>query len=204
MSNQNGAGASAAVVVHHVAGRVRIRVETARRNPARLEQIRDSIANIEGVHNVSANVALGTLTVHYEPGLFTKLIQRLREQGSKMDLFSLSDQKADVTPPVTHVDRALDNFVSRVNSGLGMLTGETVNLKELFPFSILLYSVFFVDKAIAASQWLSWVQFAFSTYLELHQEEPIAKVSKSVDALRDEVRQLRQELLGSLKKGAGQ
>ena len=32
------------------------------------------------------------------------------------------------------------------------------------------------------SQWLGWLQFAFSSYLEMHEGEPIAKVGNSVEA----------------------
>ena len=84
--------------------------------------------------------------------------------------------------------------MAKVNRVVQTGTGQAVNLKEIFPFGIILYAVLFVDKAIAASQWLSWLQFAISSYLELHDSEPIAQVGESVEALRAELQTLREEL----------
>ena len=55
-------------------------------------------------------------------------------------------------------------------------------------------------RPIAASQWMSWLQFALSTYLEVHQGEPIAEVGYSVKALRAELQELREELRTHFEK----
>ena len=184
-----------AEVVHHIAGRMRIRVLAAKRDSERLEKIRSSFEKLPGVLDVSANSGLGTLIIHYEPAAFGEAIQRITEHASNADLFLLRpppDENDD--PPVSDLDRAVDRFFGKVNRILEAGTGHAVNLKEIFPFGIILYALLFVDKAIAASQWLGWLQFAFSSYLELHGAEPIAQVGDSVEALRAELQALREEL----------
>lgn len=184
-----------AEVLHHIPGRMRIRVPAAKRDSERLEEIRSSIEKLPGVVDVSANSGLGTLIIHYELAAFGEAVQRITEHASKADLFLLRPPPdEDDEPPVSNLDRAVDQFVGKVNRILQAGTGQAVNLKEIFPFGIILYAVLFVDQAIAASQWLSWLQFAFSSYLDLHDGEPIAQVGDSVEALRAELQALRAEL----------
>lgn len=184
-----------AELVHHMAGRMRVRVPAAKRDPERLEKIRSSIQKIPGVLDVSANPALGTIVIYYEPALFDEAIQRVTEHAVKAELFALHPPDDDHDhPPISELDRVMDNFFGNVNRMIEAATGNAVNLKELFPFGILLYALVFIDKATAASQWLNWVQFAVSTYLEVHEGEPIAQVGDSVEALRAELQALREEL----------
>jgi Heavy metal associated domain 2 len=180
---------------------MRVRMPAAKRDAERLEEIRSSIRKLPGVLDVSANPALGTLVIHYDPALFGEVIQRVTEHASKADLFLLRPpDEEDDAPPVSQVERAVDQFFGKANRILEAATGHAVNLKEVFPFGILLYAVLFVDKAIAASQWMSWLQFAISTYLELHEAEPIAQVGDSVEALRAELQALREELRTHFEK----
>jgi hypothetical protein len=175
---------------------MRVRVPAAKRHPELLQEIRVSVNEVPGVLDVSANAGLGTLIIQYDPTLFGEAIQLITEHSSKVALFLLRPAAGDedTGTPVSHLDRAIDRYFSKVNRIVEAATGCAVNLKEIFPFAILIYSVVFVNKAIAASQWLSWVQFALSTYLELHSNEPIARVEESVAALRTELQALRVEL----------
>lgn len=184
-----------AEVVHHIAGRMRVRVPAAKSAPELSQEIQRSVETIPGVLGVRPNAALGTFVIQYDPALFGDMIQLVTEHASKADLFVLRPpDRRDDDPPVSEVDHALDDFFGKVNRFVEAATGHAVNLKEVFPFGILIYSLLFVDKAIAASQWLSWVQFAVSSYLELHEGEPIARVGDSVEALREELQELREEL----------
>jgi Heavy metal associated domain 2 len=191
-----------AEIVHHIAGRMRIRVPAAKGDPERLEEIRSSIGKLSGVLEVTANPGLGTLLLYYDPALFGEAIQRVTEHASKADLFLLRppDEDDDDPTPVSTLDRAVDHFFGRVNRIVEAATGNAVNLKEIFPFGIILYAVLFLDKAIAASQWLNLVQFALGTYLELHEDEPVAEVGDSVKALRAELQELRKELRTHFEK----
>jgi hypothetical protein len=184
-----------AEVVHHIAGRMRVRVPAAKRDAELLQEIRNSVKEVPAVLDVSANAALGTLVIQYDPALFGEMVQRVAEHVSKAALFVL--RPADVEPEyqaTSELNRAVDRYFSKLNRIVQAATGRAVNLNELFPFGILLYSMLLVDRALAASQWLSWVQFALSTYLELHGREPINQVGESVAALRTEVQGLRAEL----------
>ena len=193
-----------AELVHHIAGRMRIRVSSAKGDAEQLEHIRGSLTKLPGVLGVAINPGIGTLIIHYDPALFSEVIQRITEHASQADLFILRppDQEND-RPHVSQVDRSLDQFFLNANRIVETATGHAINLKELFPFGIILYALLFMDKAVGASQWLSWLQFAISSYLELHESEPIARVGESVEALRAELQALREELRQHFERPPG-
>jgi hypothetical protein len=184
-----------AEVLHHIAGRIRVRIPSAKSTPSVLEHICKSLTKFPGVLGVSANPMLGTLIIRYQPAIFGDVLQDLTDRASKAELFLLSaPHEEDDDPVVSLLDRGVERVFTKVNRITQETTGHAVNLKEVFPLGVLVYAVLFVDKAIAASQWLSWVQFAISTYLEMHEDEPIAGIGDSVEALRAELQELRKEL----------
>src|SRR5437763_896313 len=186
---------SRARLVHHVPGRLRLCVDAAKRDSARLSAIQEGLRVLPGVRQVSFNPTLGTLVIAYDPALSTTFAQSLAGYASANALFDLPAPGAgDEAEAISAADRSLDKLASNVNRGVQSLTANTVNLKELFPFSLFLYAVFFVDKAVNAAQWLNWLQFAFSSYMELHQSQPVTNVGRSVDALRAEINAMHADL----------
>ena len=187
---------SRARLVHHVPGRLRLCVDAAKRDSARLLAIQEGVRVLAGVRQVSFNPTLGTLVIAYDPALSPIFAQSLAGYASANALFELPATTADddEEEAVSAADRSLDKLASNVNRGVQSLTANTVNLKELFPFSLVLYAVFFVDKAVNAAQWLNWLQFAFSSYMELHQSQPVTNVGRSVDALRAEINAMHADL----------
>ena len=58
-----------------------------------------------------------------------------------------------------------------------------INLKELFPLALGLYGLVFVNRSAAAAQWINWIQVAFDTYIDLHEDEPVAEVAEAIESL---------------------
>lgn len=52
--------------VHHVPGRLRVRLTRLKRNPALAERLRGSLAQIPGVGEVRTNLVTGSLLVSYD------------------------------------------------------------------------------------------------------------------------------------------
>ena len=53
--------ARTARLVHHLPGRVRLRIPAGARNTSVLDQIKTSIASVRGVRRVDVNTAIGSL-----------------------------------------------------------------------------------------------------------------------------------------------
>lgn len=188
-----------AIVLHHVPGRMRLRVPSAKGDANKLDQLRRVLMPLNGVRRVTANASIATMTIDYAPALFAEFPRLLTQYGTERDLLTVGGAfTVNVRSPESMTDKSIERFADNVNRKFQTLTGGAVNLKEVFPFSIILYAVLFVDKAVNASQWLSWVQFAFSSYMELHQDEPVAKVGAGVEALRAEMASMHSEGLRTL------
>ena len=196
-----------AELVHHIAGRMRLRIPAAKGNAAKLREIQRSLPELAGVQSVEANAMLGTLVVRYDPKLFTSFTASLTEFAREHSLFAIAGQNA--APCVSNADRSLNRFLGSVNRAVQAGLGNAINLKELLPLAVGVYALFFVDKAVAAAQWLNWIQFAIDSYVDLHENEPVeelgqtmealfadllAQHAQSTDALRAEMAALRTEL----------
>jgi hypothetical protein len=182
-------------VLHSVPGRMRLRFDSGKKKPRTLEAVRRGLHSLAGVRSISVNPLLGTLVLQYDPGLFAEFPERMRAYATEHRLFSLEGSvKSDLQTKPSATDRSLEQFFQGLNEWLLLATNNKIGLKELFPFGIAAYSFLFVDRAIAASQWLSWIQFALSTYLELHEDQSDPEMTQSIAALRAEIAALRVEI----------
>ena len=188
-----------AIVVHHVPGRMRLRVPSAKGDAQTLQEVRQSLSSLRGIADIRGNALIGTLVIEYDRALFPEFPHQLSDILRIDDGFSASFKTTE-----SMTDHSIERSAEKLNQTVQRLTGNAINLKELFPFSIVLYAVLFVDRAINAAQWLSWLQFAFSAYFELHQEDPVAKVGISVETLRAEMHSMHAETLKAIEALAQQ
>ena len=170
-----------AELVHHIAGRLRLRIPAAKGDHEKLLAIQQAVRELGGVQSVDVNPRLGTLIVHYDSGLFTGFTAKLVQYATEQNLFAIGEQALEAC--VSDADRSLNDVLSTANRTVQAALGNLINLKELFPLAIGLYGLLFVDKAIAAAQWLNWIQFAIDTYMDLHEQQPLAEHAQTVEAL---------------------
>jgi hypothetical protein len=198
-----------AEVLHHLPGRMRLRIVAARHSPARIQAIQDVLINLPGVQRVAGNAMLGTILVQYEPVLFAEFAAALAKFASEHGLFCLPCDTE--VPCVSDTGRSLDQFFGNLNQTVQQATSNAINLKELLPLALAVYGFLFVDRGVAAAQWLNWLQFAFDIYIDLHEEEPLTELAQKVSAasakflkeqsasnesLRSELAALRAEIRG--------
>ena len=60
-------------VVHHIPGRLRVRLPRTQRDPIVLSQLRDFIGNLGGVRSVHISPVTGSILVHYRPESQTEI-----------------------------------------------------------------------------------------------------------------------------------
>lgn len=168
-------------LLHHIPGRMRLRIPEAKGNSSKLAALQQSLVDLAGVRKVDANAMLGTIIIQYDPTLFTGFTAQLADYALDRDLFTIGGHNAG--PCVSDAGRSVKGFLGTLNRTVQDAMGNTMNLKELLPLSLLVYAFLFVDKALAASQWLNWVQFAVDSYMDFHEDEPIQEVAQTMDAL---------------------
>jgi hypothetical protein len=184
-----------AEIRHHIRGRIRLRVGARERDPALLESLRKILAAAPGVHSVELNPAAACAVIRYEPSLYDEFPKMLADVGEREKLFRLElSSDGGGVPDRSWSDAALDDVLGRANRTIQKSTANLVSMKEMLPAGIALSALLFVDRAAAAAQWLSWIQFAWSSYFDLHQTEPVQEVSREVRALHNEIAEIRRLL----------
>lgn len=178
-------------IAHHAPGRIRIRLPHAKGDHARLEQIKRAISPRPGVRRVEVNPSTGSVVVHYDPALHQDYRPLL---GHLVEHEGLCVPAADPLADESLTARSVNHLCKQLSDGIRRVTNETVALKELFPFGVAAYALWWVDRSIGAPLWLSLLIFSWSSYMDLHEDESGGGVAASLDALRAEVASLRTEL----------
>src|SRR5205814_2263436 len=115
----------------------------ARRNPAILAEIADSLASIHGINRIEHNSATGSIVIHYDHRRHPDFQGTLTAHGETTGLLGLAP------PELTEVDRLAENLereaeflaahsetgrtivdaVRELNAGLKRMTNNNIDLK---------------------------------------------------------------------------
>lgn len=200
-------------LLHHVPGRVRLRLPFAKGDITTLRRIQQSLASLAGVTQVHSNPTLGTMVVRYDRSLSGIFAGALASYAAEHELFALPC--ANLENCVSETGRSVETTLGALNRAVQQATGNAISMKELLPLGLCAYAVLFVDKAAAAAQWITWIQFAFDSYIDLHEKEPIVELGQkveevgaeiidrqetSVEALRAEMAELRAAVRALLER----
>jgi hypothetical protein len=80
----------AAHVAHHLRGRLRIRIPSAKGDPVALERIRLSLESLAGIQSLQVNETLGSITIRYDPQQHADFESRLAGEGPHQEELSVS------------------------------------------------------------------------------------------------------------------
>jgi hypothetical protein len=172
-------------VVHHIPGRLRVRIPRSKRHPHLLHELRDFVSGLGGVERVEINPVTGSVLVHYHPES-QEQIQSLLRQSRGASGFS-----ADVPPELSEGDdlaekiereaaflaahseaaAQLVNAVKHLNRQIRQATDNAVDLKVLLPAGLAICA--FVAGAEAATPlWVTLAIFSFNSFVVLHHPIP--------------------------------
>ncbi|HSU33411.1 MAG TPA: hypothetical protein VLJ11_19440 [Bryobacteraceae bacterium] len=167
-------------LLHHIPGRIRLRIPAAKGNVEKLRGIQQSLGELAGIQAVEINVLLGTIVIRYDLAQFTGFTAQLAVYATEHGLFAIGGQS--VGPCISDAQRSLNGFLGTLNRAVQEAMGNALNLKELLPLALGFYGLLFVNKSAAAAQWLNWIQFAIDTYMDLHEAEPTAELAQTMEA----------------------
>ncbi len=168
---------------------MRIRVPSAKGDPAALEQIRNSLSPVHGVREVIVNEAIGTITVHYDPKHHTDFHSHLcNVEGSHHEHLHVPPPP----PPVSEVDEAMEmlnkeaeflsshshsakvlfDMLRKCDAGLKKATDNNIDLKVLAPLGLAVYAFLELGFEAATPVWLTLGVFSFNHFVTLHTQTP--------------------------------
>jgi hypothetical protein len=79
--------------IHHVAGRLRLKLSSLKRNAGRAERAQNAIRQIKGVISVDANTVTGSLLIYYEAAdiEFDSFMESLEKTIQQLGLLPATD-----------------------------------------------------------------------------------------------------------------
>ena len=165
-------------VVSAVPGRVRVKVHPQKRNPALMNDVKNSISSHEGIHDVKLNNATGSITVRYD-----------HTRHSKESVLKLLEDLDTVFQSLVHEgelgsseDGIDDDFASAgfleslndLNRRICGMTGIPVNLKVIIPLAFAGAGLWSISKrglmVEAVPGWL-FLWLAFDMFVKMHPGE---------------------------------
>jgi hypothetical protein len=171
-----------ASVVHHIPGRLRVRLPRSKRDPRLLSELREFVAGLGGVHRVEINPATGSILVHYHPESAEEiqdfLQQPRRDQGDVMsgpeltdadDLAEKIEREAEFLAAHSTLAFHVVNAVKHFNREIREATGNTVDLKVLLPAGLAVWAFFKAGADISTPLWVTLGIFSFNSFVALHQ-----------------------------------
>lgn len=184
-------------VTHHIQGRIRVKVPSAKGNEIALHRIKESILPMPGVRDVQVNSSTGSILVHYDSGLYDDFHQHLTEHGESAGLFALQcpevseidqiantiEREAEFLAARSETARTLVDFTKQLNSAIKKATRNAVDLNVLLPLGLAAYSVLELEAEMSTPLWVTLGIFSFNSFVMLHAgsvEQPV-KTQEIID-----------------------
>ncbi len=186
-----------ATVVHHIPGRLRVRLPRAGRHPRQLRELRDFIQGLEGVHSVEINPVTGSILVHYHPESHEQIqslldtarqAQELTEAPPELteadELAAKIEKEAEFLAAHSELALHVVNSVKTLNRGIREATGNTVDLKVLLPAGLAVWAFFKAGADVATPLWVTLAIFSFHSFVALHHPTTVHVTTHKMDVAR--------------------
>ena len=200
---------SSAHIVHHIPGRLRLKVPGAKGNSVFMDQVRAALTSVEGVSEIEVNPVTGSVLVHYDPEAFENFHDNVHEHATRNNLFAIQPKRSP--PKLTEVDEAVDaleeeaqylaarshtarvivDFLHDLDLNVKKYSRNTVDLKVLVPLGLAFYTIAVMELAAATPMWATLGLFSFNHFLELHAA-PQGETAETPQAVPAAPKSLRQ------------
>jgi hypothetical protein len=172
-----------AYVAHHIPGRMRVGVSSARGNEAFLGEIRASMLRVPGVERVATNVVTGSVLVHYDAarhGHFHRRLSTHCEQEGLVrleppaitevdDLAEKVEQEAEFLAAHSKTALAVVSIVRRFDRTIKKATGNRLDLRVLLPLGLAVWAFFKSGSKLSTPLWVTLGLSAFNSFVALHR-----------------------------------
>lgn len=183
--------ARAARIVHHVPGRLRIRVKGVRVEAEFFSAVQRVIGALHGVDSVRVNPASSSIVIDYRPS-DTVFHFRLQDDPGVSSWLSLDGEDAllaDIDNAVTAGTRYLERHsrlaetivstAEQLDSGLRSASDGYLDLKVLLPLGVAAVTSLHKARGRGTPMWLTMSTFAFNTFIALHRhriDTPVVQI----------------------------
>jgi hypothetical protein len=174
-----------AQVIHHIPGRLRVKLPKAKGNYALLQQIKESISPRPGVKRVEVSATTGSVVVHYDPEMHEDYHTHLGDFAAHQSLFALQppeiteadeiarkiEMEAEFLADHSDAARVVVNFVKQLNEQVKRATDNSVDLKVLLPLGLAIYTFIEAGTDAVTPLWVTLGIFSFNSFVNLHSHK---------------------------------
>ena len=171
-----------AQVIHHIPGRMRVKVPRLKGKAAALDRIKQSIAKLHGVTSVDTNSTTGSVLVNYDANGFDGFQGTLADHAEQHDLFAFKppeltevdeiadkiEGEAEFLAEHSELARSLLNVCKQLNDEVKRSTHNMVDLKVQVPLGLSIYTFTGQDPMMATPLWVTLGIFSFNAFVSLH------------------------------------
>jgi hypothetical protein len=174
-------------VVHAMPGRVRLKVDKVRGNPAFAKQAQDKLGRVPGIKRVEAKPSTGSVLIYYDAAAllaegalaaltdgFSELFPEIGATATNLGLESLIRRLAEgetsrAAGPNPEAAGNLMASIQAINAEVARVTGG-LDLKILIPMTLLFLGVrsLWTAKKLAVPAWYDYLWFGFSSFVLLN------------------------------------
>jgi hypothetical protein len=164
-------------VVHHIPGRMRIKVPFLKGAFADLERINQLLLPVEGLKHVDFSPVTGSVLLHYDPEMhkqFPKQLSEYVQRAIGVDLVPATPTNGTPEGAATQIlgdtklAREVYSFFSRINNEIKNATGDVFDLKSLLPFGLGAYALFKAGSTVTTPLWVTLAIFSFTSFAILN------------------------------------
>ena len=169
-----------ATVVHHIPGRLRVRLPRHSRRPDILRDLHGFISGLGGVQRVEINPVTGSILVLYAPESAEEVQNLLRKPSGNGweplpeldDVDELADKiekEAEFLAAHSEVALHIVKSVRALNTAVREATDNAVDLKVLLPAGLAVWAFFKHGVEASTPLWVSLAIFSINSFMALHR-----------------------------------
>ena len=195
-----------AKIAHHVPGRMRLKVDTAKGNDALMEEIRQTLVNVPGIHDIEVNSSTGSVTVHYavdtHPEIHTTIDHHQEHFAvgphaapvTKLDdMTRMIADEAEFLAEHSHSARIVVDFCKQIDTNIKKATNNTLDLKVLLPLGLAGVAFLEIGATAATPVWVTIALFSLNHFVELQAHQAAARRNRAANGQGQEQAQAQQE-----------
>ena len=172
-----------AKIAHQLPGRMRLKVPGAKGDPELLEQVRQTLVVVPGIHEVEINSTTGSVTIHYCANTHPEMHRSIdthqqvfavahHAPATKLDeMTHLIEQEAEFLAEHSHAARAIVDFCADLDKKVKQATGNTVDLKVLVPLGLAAVTFVEIGATAATPVWVTIGLFSLNHFIELQAHQ---------------------------------
>jgi Heavy metal associated domain 2 len=172
-------------VAHQVPGRVRMKIPSAKGNPALLDEIQKTFAAIPGIEGVDVNPETGSVVLRYDAdrhddfqaGFVNRMSAhqppppRQRPPSNEIDaLANRIEQEANFLAEHSDAARAVVDFCRHWDREIKVASGNMMDLKMVLCIGLVGFMIFEVGAAAATPVWVTLTLFGLNHFVEMQSE----------------------------------